>query len=183
MQQNPRKGSAAPCRARARATPSAPRPGSAPIQTCHENHRRRRTREPCSRSRHTELTGHGWLQQRKRKRRNRSTILTHRSVTSMPRKKLRKQRISIRRESSLLSEAGPPFLGFIYLPSDRSASLLCSAVRVVWCLPWAGWRTRAMRFVSHTIGERREGGFMQVRRNRSRGEETREAGGRRRLLL
>lgn len=112
--------------------------------------------------------------------RNRSTILTHRSVTSMPRKKLRKQRISIRRESSLLSEAGPPFLGFIYLPSDRSASLLFSGVS---CLSRAGWRTRALRFVSHTIGERGEGGFMQVRRNRSRGEETREAGGRRRLLL
>ena len=49
----------------------------------------------------------------------------------MPRKKLRKQRISIRRESSLLSKAGPPFLGFI---SDRSASLLCSVVvsRLSW---------------------------------------------------
>lgn len=81
--------------------------------------------EPVSLAASTELPGHG---SNKEAARTETNLLTHRSVTSMPRKKLRKQRISIRRESSLLSEAGPPLLGFI---SDRSASLLCSVVVVV----------------------------------------------------
>jgi len=68
----------------------------------------------------------------------------------MPRKKLRKQRISIRRESILLSEAGPPFLGFI---SDGSAS----APSPPWSVSILGLVLCLCVFVSHTVGGARGG--------------------------
>jgi len=91
---------------------------------------------------------------------------------SMPRKKLAKQRSSIRRDSSLLSEAAAPFLGFIYPPLfDRPASL-SSAPRAV---PILMGRRLAVRFVvDHGRCGRGEGGFMKVRRNRSRGGKQQE---------
>ena len=50
---------------------------------------------------------------------------------SMPRKKLAKQRSSIRRDSSLLSKAAEPFLGFIYPPLFHRLASLSSAPRAV----------------------------------------------------
>jgi len=73
---------------------------------------------------------------------------------SMPRKKLAKQRSSIRRDSSLLSEAAAPFLGFIYPPLfDRPASLSSAPPP---CLSRTGaWRCVSW-LITADVGEGRE---------------------------